>query len=1062
MKYDNEQGEDILKEKRSFFDRIIFFSLKQRRMVLVLAAIVVAAGSFIISNMPIDVLPDLNRPVVTVLAEAHGLASGEVERVVVVPLESVLNGAPGVNRIRSVAKRGIAILQVEFDWGSDIYRCRQVVSEKITSIQRDLPGDIRPILGPISSIMGEIQLIGLHSKNGETSLMELRTLADWTIRKRLLSIPGLSNAIVMGGEAKEYKILIDSKKMANQDISFGEIVHALQGLGLNTTGGFIENKGRELVIRNIGSIYDISEIGDAVIGFRLGEPVPLRKVAKIKIGHKVKRGDVGINGKPGVILAVLKQPGVSTIELTAKIEKSLKNISEKLSNDIIIMPELFKQSDFINRAVENVEEAIYFGSFMVALVLFIFLWNFRTTAITLIALPISLIVTILILRTLGYGINTMTLGGLAVGIGLLVDDAIVDTENIFRRLKNNAALSAPQPVLSVIYHASSEIRNSIILATAVVALAFVPLLFLPGVEGRLFQPMAVAFIVALFVSLAVALTLTPVLCYYLLPNSVQKGRRDSFTVRWLKYLQEINLRFLLDRPLVPLAVVLFFFICAGILAPFLGREFLPSFNEGTLTLDVITPAGTSMSESIKKAREIEKICMGTRGVEKVSRRTGRSELDEHAEGVHYSEMDILLDAEGAGRTRKTILKELRSKFKKLDRVSVNIGQPISHRLDHLLSGVKAEVALFIYGQELEALLQYAYQARSIAKDIPGVEDLLIETQSLAPELKISVLHDRASRYGIPVGSLTETLEHALNGAVVGKVFEENRIFDIRVQVDEQSRSSVDRLKNFIIKFLPDATPITLGKTAEIYESKGPYEIKRENGNRRIAVQFNVAGSDLNTVVKNLEKKLKKELKLPSGYDYDIGGRYASQVEAGRLIALLALVSLVIIIGLLYAYFRSVLLTVQVLLNIPLAFIGGVYALYLMGTNLSIASLVGFIALAGIASRNGILMISHFIHLMEQEKEPFSKSMVIRGALERLVPVLMTAGTAIIALIPILMTGNDAPGKEMLFPISLVIVGGLLSSTMLDLVLTPVVFYHAGKRSRTTCGERSRTTEGTDE
>ena len=1041
-----DESEALIVEKKSIFNHIIAFSLKKRQMIAGLALLLFGAGSYISYNLSVDVLPNLNRPVVTVLVEAYGLAPGEVETLVTIPLESALGGAPDVQKIRSVSKRGIAMLHVEFAWGSRVYRNRQIVSEKLVTVQKDLPEDIVPLLGPISSIMGEIQLIGLHSKTGETNLRDLRTLADWRIRKRLLAIPGISNVIVMGGEAKEYHILIDSDKLAYYNISLKQLHEWLTDMSNNTTGGFLEKDGKEYIIRNIGALYETSEIEDAVVGYKAGIPIKLEQIAQVKIGHKVKRGDAGINGKQGVILAIQKQPEAATLELSKKVDNVLSRIQTSLSEDIVITPHLFRQSEFIERAIENVVEAIRDGSLIVIFILFLFLWNVRTTFIVLTALPLSLLAGILILQFFGYGVNTMTLGGLAVAIGLLVDDAIVDTENIFRRLKENWSAREVRPIIQVVFNASSEVRSSIVLATFVVVLVFIPLLFLGGVEGRLFQPMALAFIFSLFSSLGVALTLTPVLCYYLLPTLTKKIQTESYIVRMIKKIQKKNLNFILEKPLPPIILVLVLFAGSLGLLPFIGGEFLPSFNEGTLTLEVITPAGTSLTRSIKKANQVEQICLQTKGVEKISRRTGRSELDEHAEGVHYSEFDVSLNPKESGRTRSEIVKELRSKFKTLEGVAVNIGQPISHRLDHLLSGIKAEVAIFVYGSEVERLILYSYKIQSLLKDIPGVEDLLIETQSYAPELKISIRHDMASRYGVSVGELTETLELALNGHIVSKIIDKQRIHYIRVVLKENTRTNQKKLSRYVVKYLPDATPVTLGMLAEIYESEGPYEIKRENSSRRIAVQFNTSdGSDLNSVVKKVEHRLKTEPQFDDGYYYEIGGRYKSNQKATFIITILSACSLFVIIGILHGYFKSWIYTGQVLLNIPLSFIGGIFALFIADINISIASIVGFIALAGIASRNGIMMISHFNHLMYEEGEVFSKEMVIRGSLERLVPVLMTVFTAIFALLPILITGSEAPGKEILYPVTVVIVGGLLSSTMLDLILTPAVFYILGKR-----------------
>lgn len=1029
----------------SLFDRIIAYSLRRRAMVIISSAVLLIIGSVILNEQKIDVLPDLNRPVVTVLAEVHGLAPEEVEKLVTIPLEASLSGSPGVSRVRTVSKRGVSIAQIEFDWDTDIYRNRQIVAEKLSTLQADLPRGVQPAIGPVSSIMGEIQLIGITSKNGVTGPRELRTLADWTVRKRLLAIPGVSTVIVMGGEAKEYHILIRGDRMGTLDIPFDQMIENLKGLGGVSSGGFIERDGKEFVIRNIGSLFSPDEIGEAIVGHRAGVPVKLREIAEIREGGRVRRGDASVNGRTGVILAVLKQPQASTVDLTEAIEKTVASLRPALPDDVVADTTLFRQADFIHRSTWNVKEAIAIGFVMVFGVLLIFLASVRSTFISLTAIPLSLVLTIIILRILGYDVNTMTLGGISIAIGLLVDDAIVDTENIFRRLRENAASSAPINALKVVFSASSEVRNSIVLATAVVILSFIPLAFIQGVEGRIFRPLVVSFVVSLAASLFVALTVTPVLCSFLLPRAALLKKTDSFIIRFLTGLQRKNLDMILERPKFVMAGVTLLFAAACAVAPLLGREFLPPFNEGTMTLDVFTAPGSSLDRSAAIAGKIEQICLTTDGVKKVSRRTGRSEMDEHAEGVNYSEMDVTIDESRKDIRRSEVAAKLRARFKEVKDASVTIGQPITHRIDHLISGIKAEAAVIIYGADMERLLFYAQRAELILAKIRGVEDLLVETQSYAPELKISLLHDKAARYGISTGRLVDMLDMAFNGETIGYVMEGDRKFSIIIKFDDQTRSGIDTMKDTIIKHLPDGTPVRLGMIADIYDSEGPTEIKRENGSRRVAVQFNTGGRDLVSTVDEVEDRIKKELTLEPGYHFEIGGRYKNQAETARFILLFGVLSLIVIMGLIYWQYKSVILTAQVLVNIPLSFIGGVFALTLTGTSLSVASMLGFIAIAGISTRNGIMMISHYLHLMEQEGEKFSKAMVIRGSIERLSPVLMTALAAIMALVPILITGYDAPGKEILFPVSLVLVGGLLSSTLIDIVLTPILFFNLWKR-----------------
>ena len=1034
---------DQPRTRYSVLDRLIRLSLSRRGFVLGAAAALFAIGGYFSDRLAVDVFPDLNKPVVTVLAEAHGLAAAEVETLVTIPLESALLGAPGVTGVRTSSKRGIAMLRVEFDWGADIYRCRQTVSERLSAARADVPDDVRAALGPISSIMGEILLIGLTAEDETMSLREVRTFADWTVRRRLLAVPGVSNVTVMGGDARAYEIAVSAERLAARNIGFLDVKETLAGVGGNTGGGFFERDGQEFVYRNLGSIYDLDEIGQAFAGYLAGIPVRVGDVAVVYESQLPRRGDAGVDAERGVIVAVQKQPGAATLDLTKRITKKLDELQQGAGAGIRIHGELFRQADFIERAVENVMEAVRDGSIIVAIVLILFLWNLRTTAITLLALPLSLIGGVLALSALGFGINTMTLGGLAVAVGELVDDAVVDVENCFRRLRENRQLPEPRPAFEVVFEASSEIRNSIVLATGIVILVFVPLFFLGGVEGRLFQPLAVAYILAILASLGVALTITPVLCFYLLPN-YRFRERESWIVRTLKTIQERNLLRIIDRPRVPLIGALVCFGIALACLPFLGRAFLPSFNEGTLTVEVISAPGTALSESVESARKLEAILKGTPGVVRIARRTGRAEMDEHAEGVHYSEFDVGLDPAYMGERRRRLIADLREKFAGLEGVAVGIGQPISHRLDHLMSGIRSEVAVMIYGRDFDQLQYAAYQTQAILKEIPGVTDLRAEQASLAPEYKIVVKHADAGRYGLPVPELVEGLEAAQGGAILGRVLDGDRFVPVLLRLDERSRAP-DALARFTLRHLPDGTPIRLGNVADLYESEGPYEIQREDGERRIAVQLNSDGRGLADLVAEIDNKLAAGLSLPEGMRFELAGRYESAIAAARRMAWLSLAALIGISAMLYANFRSALLTVQILLNLPFALIGGVFALLVTGTPLSVASLVGFVALAGIAARNGILMISHFEHLMRVEGESFSESTVVRGALERLTPVLMTAGTAILALTPVLWSGPDAPGKELLFPVALVITGGLCTSTLLDLMITPVIYYHLARR-----------------
>jgi len=1025
-------------------DLIIKWSLRNRLLVTSLAALILVYGGFAITKLPVDVFPDLNRPTVTIMAEASGLAPEEVETLVTLPLETVLNGLPGVQRVRSTSGIGLSVIYVEFDWGTDIYRNRQLVGEKLSLVAEKLPKGIIPVMGPISSIMGEIQLVGLYSKDGTTSPIDLRTLAEWTLRPRLMSIPGVAQVINIGGGLKQFQILISAEKLKAKQLTLDEIEKSLAVLSKNSTGGFIDLNQKEYLIRNIGQVKSVEEIENSVVGMNLGRPVLVKDIAQVKIGAQIKRGDGSVNGKPAVIMSIQKQPGASTIELTKELDKALMELQKALPSDVVLEKELFKQANFITNAVKNVEEALRDGAILVAIVLFLFLVNLRTTAITLTAIPLSLVVTAVVFKIFGLSINTMTLGGLAVAIGELVDDAIVDVENVFRRLKENEKLPQPKPLLKVIYEASSEVRNSIVLATIIVVLVFIPLFFLSGIEGRLFIPLGVAYITSLLASLVVSLTVTPSMCSFLLTKKdfLHHEESDGRFVRWLKKFDKSLLERTLHKPKPVIITAVAIFLISLLLLPFMGKEFLPKFNEGTATVSVVLQPGVSLEESNKVGTKAEELILSVPEVKSIARRTGRAELDEHAEGVHSSEIDV--DFKEGGRERVEVLEDIRQKLSTLG-VFFNVGQPISHRLDHLLSGVRAQIAIKVFGTSLSQLRSSAADIYSQLQSIEGISDLQIEQQVLIPQVKIQVLRDEASQLGINSGELVENLEMALNGEVVGQVIDNQKFFSIFMRFDDKSRADLELMKKTVVKIMPDARRINLETVADVYEAEGPNVINRENMQRRIVVSANTSGRDLDSAVKDISEKLEKNIKLPEGLYYTMGGQFESQQAASRLILLLGLLSLTGIFVVLYSHFKSAFISFQIMLNVPMAFIGGIIALSLSDRILSVASLVAFVTLCGIASRNGIMMISHYLHLLEHEGEKFSKEMVIRGSLERLVPVLMTALTAGLALIPLVLSAG-APGKEILHPVAVVIFGGLVSSTLLDMVVTPVVFYNFGKNS----------------
>ena len=1034
-------------------NRLIRFSLENRFFVVVSAALFCVYGGLTLANLPIDVFPDLNRPTVTVMAEAGGLSPEEVETLVTGPIERAMNGAPGVNRVRSTSGIGLSIVYVEFGWESEIFRARQLVSERLTTLKESLPDDVTPIMGPVTSIMGEVMLVGVVSADGTTPPLELRSLADWVLRPRLLGIPGVAQVIPIGAGVKQVQVLVDPDKLFAFGLTLQEVQQAAGLAQANTTGGFLERQAQEYLVRNISRTTSIDEIASTPVAFREGVSIQLRQVAQVRIGPSIKRGDAGVNGRPAVILSVQKQPGASTTELTRIIDDSLEGIRASLPKDVQLVP-LFRQATFIDTAIENVAEALRDGAILVVIVLALFLLNLRTTVITLTAIPLSLLVSALVFQWFDLSINTMTLGGLAVAIGELVDDAIVDVENVHRRLRENRAVGSPKPPLLVIYEASSEVRNSIVFATALVVLVFVPLFALQGIEGRLFVPLGIAYIVSILASLVVSLTVTPALCSFLLVKSSSSSSSgaegDGFLVRFLKAGQRRVLGVSLDHPVAIMIGAAVLVVVAGATVPFLGREFLPAFNEGTATINLMAPPGTSLAESNRLGTIAEELLGAIPEVKSTGRRTGRAELDEHAEGVHSTEIDVdfhdVIPADDgkaarAARPRGEVLQEVRTRLALIPGVAVSVGQPISHRLDHLLSGVRAQVVVKVFGPDLAVLRAQAAEVERVMAGVDGVVDLQIEKQVLIPQVRVRVDRARANRLGVRPGELTELLESALAGKVVGQMLDGQRTIDIVVRFDDDARNTVAGMKRALVE-TPSGAKVPLSTLADIVEDRGPNQIIHDNAARRIVVSANVAGRDLGSAVEEIQAAV-NALKRPEGVYVTYEGQFESQKSATRLIGLLSILSFLGMVVVLQAHFKSLRLVWQVLLNIPLAMIGSVTALWLTGLPFSVATLVGFITLCGIASRNTILMIDHYVHLVEREGEAFSREMVVRGSLERLVPVLMTALTAGLALVPLAMAAG-APGKEILHPVAVVILGGLLSSTALDMLVTPAVFFRFGK------------------
>ena len=1072
-------------------NHIIAFCLKNRVLVLAVTVVLVIYGGRQAAKLPIDVFPNLNRPTVTIMTEAHGLAPEEVETLVSFPIESAMNGASDVRRVRSASGIGLSIVWVEFDWGTDIYVDRQIVSEKLQLVRERLPEEARPVMAPITSIMGEIMLVGMKT-SGKTTPMQLRTIADWEVRQRLLAVPGVSQVSVMGGELKQYQVLTSPERLSQHDVTLNELTEAVKKSNIVTGGGFLLSKTHESLIRIVGRATTLDEVADTVV--RAGDPVPItvRQVAEVRYAGPVRRGDASIEGHRSVTLSVQKQPGADTLALSEKIEKTLADMQGSLPEDVTVVTDIFRQKDFIDAAIDNVKEAIRDGVIWVIVVLFIFLWNLRTSLITLTAIPLSIIITALAFSYFGVSINTMTLGGLAVAIGELVDDSIVDIENIFRRLKENYQQPDPANPLKVIFLASCEVRNSIVYATLIVVLVVLPLFSLAGLEGRMFAPLGLAYLTTLLASLVVSLTVTPVMASYLLfKKDFTRKVSDPFVLRWLKWADTYLLRFTLRHSTAVLATVTVLVLLSVSSILWMGGEFLPRFNEGSLTIAAMAPPGVSMEESNRIALRIEKMLMEIPEVKHVSRRTGRAELDEHAENVNFSEIDVGLiqpnypkpgfhfavlraipglhrfGVEKAGRPRDEVMAEIREIVREVPGVKVNIGQPISHRLDHMMSGIRSQIAVKLYGRDIEELRDRGQDIAEMMTAVPGVVDLQIEPQVDIPQVRVTIRRLEAARYGLAPADVAEALETALQGRSVSQVLEGQRVFDLIVWFDEEARHNIDMIRSTLLS-TPDGSRVALGTVADVVATQGPNTINRENVQRRIVIQCNTAGRDLVSVVRDIQQAADEKIRpiLKEGYFIEYGGQFEARQDANRRLLLLGSFAIAGVFLLLYKCLGSWQAALQVMVNIPLAAMGSVIALLIAywpgfgvfagvpfwqwpsaicgSVVLSVAHWVGFITLTGIVCRNGIMMLSHYIHLMKYEGEQFDEKMIIRGSLERLAPVLMTAMTATIGLVPLAL-GAGQTGKEILHPLAIVVIGGLLSSTLLDQVVTPALFHKFGGR-----------------
>jgi HME family heavy-metal exporter len=1023
---------------------IIRFALRYRALTIAVAMCVMVYGSYVLYYLPIDVFPDLNRPRVTVMTEALGLAPEEVETQITFPLESALNGATGVLVVRSSSGIGLSVINVEFAWGTDIYVDRQIVAEKIAVAADRMPAGVRPQLSPVSSVMGQIIHVGMWSEGGKTDPIEVRTLADWVVRQRLLTIPGVAQVITMGGGRKQYQVLVDADALLKFGVTLKEVEQALTNSNTNATGGYLDEGGREFLVRSLGRIQSIDQLQMIVVRPSAERPVLLGQVARVVEAAQVKRGDAAVNGQPAVMITVSKQPGADTRQLTDRIVQAIKEIAPALPSDIRFNPNVYQQKRFIDLSIENVIVALRDGSILVVIILFLFLLNFRTTFITLTAIPLSIVVTGLVFKWFGMSINTMTLGGLAVAIGELVDDAIVDVENIFRRLRENGHLPRPKPALRVVYEASSEVRNSIVFSTILVVLVFVPLFALSGMEGRLFTPLGVAYIVSISASLVVSLTVTPVLSYWLLPQAkVMAHEQDGFLLRFLKWLAGFAIRFSIRHPWPILGSVLVAVVVSLFAVMQLGRDFLPPFNEGSAQINLLLPPDSSLSASNEIAGMAEKRIASVKGVADFGRRTGRAELDEHAEGVNLSEIIVSFDPE-SGRTREEMLEDLRHEISEDPAVVFAAEQPLQHLISHMLSGVKAQIGIKLYGHDLEILRRTADQMKAAIQGVPGVTDLIVEQQVEIPQLQIKLNPEHLAQAGLTANQVNEYVETAMNGRIVSEIIQGERKFDLVVRLDDKYRLDLDRVRRLTVN-LPAGGSVPLGALADIENGSGPNTINRENVRRRIIVQCNTAGRDLGGVVTDIQQRLAPiQAALPTGYFIEYGGQFESQKSATRMIGLLSLISLAGMFLALYTLFHSSNLALQVLAALPMAAIGAITALVITGQSLTVASLVGFISLSGIASRNGILLIAHYLHLVRYEGEQFTPEMIERAGKERLAPMLMTALCAGIALVPLVLASGE-PGKEILYPVATVILGGLISCTLLDFFVRPALFWQFGRR-----------------
>ncbi len=1038
-------------------NKIIGFSLQNRILVLVASVLLLIGGTYTAMHTEVDVFPDLNAPTVVIMTEANGMAAEEVEQLVTFPVETAVNGATGVRRVRSSSTNGFSVVWVEFDWDTDIYLARQIVSEKLAVVNESLPANVgKPTLGPQSSILGEMLIVGLTADS--TSMLDLRTIADWTIRPRLLSTGGVAQVAVLGGDIKEYQVQLDPERMRHYGVTLSEVMNITREMNLNANGGVLYEYGNEYIVRGVLSTDKVDQIAKAVVRSNgvSGAPILLEDIADVQIGAKLpKLGTASERGKHAVLLTVTKQPATSTLELTDKLEASLQDLQKNLPADVKVSTDIFRQSRFIESSIGNVQKSLLEGGIFVVIVLFLFLANVRTTVISLVTLPLSLIASILALHYMGFTINTMSLGGMAIAIGSLVDDAIVDVENVYKRLHENRLKPAAEqlPILEVVFNASKEVRMPILNSTLIIIVSFVPLFFLSGMEGRMLVPLGIAFIVALAASTIVALTVTPVLCSYLLGKEKTKKQNnensDSAVARKMKQWYGAALTFVLGHKKGVLGGTIGLFVVALGCFFTLGRSFLPPFNEGSFTINISSLPGISLEESDKMGHRAEELLLSIPEIQTVARKTGRAELDEHALGVNVSEIEAPFELKD--RSRSELVAEVREKLGTIVGANVEIGQPISHRIDAMLSGTKANIAIKLFGDDLNRMFTLGNEIKSAIQGIPGIADLNVEQQIERPQLVISPKREMLAKYGISLPEFSEFVNVCLAGEAVSQVYEKGKSFDLTVRVKDDLRDEMEKIRNLMID-TGDGQKIPLNYVAEIRSAMGPNTISRENVKRKIVISANVADRDLRSVVNDIQAQVDAQIKLPEGYHIEYGGQFESEQAASRTLALTSFMSIVVIFLLLYHEFRSVKESAIILINLPLALIGGVFALLITTGEVSIPAIIGFISLFGIATRNGMLLISHYNHLQQEEGYGVYDS-VIRGSLDRLNPILMTALSSALALIPLALSG-DLPGNEIQSPMAKVILGGLLTSTFLNGFIIPIVYLmmHRNQQPKTSDNE----------